>query len=118
MAWFFFFSSRRRHTRSLCDWSSDVCSSACHGNIASCNGMPVCLQFLPVELTFLAQICVVRMWSQHDRIALGGGPADRIWRTDRNPGVRMGLLERFRQDFDILKMPVVFVSGKMLVLPG
>src|SRR5437588_4932907 len=24
---FFFFSSRRRHTRSLCVWSSDVCSS-------------------------------------------------------------------------------------------
>src|SRR5215204_7259011 len=23
----FFFSSRRRHTRSLCDWSSEVCSS-------------------------------------------------------------------------------------------
>src|SRR5882672_2013063 len=28
LVWFFF-SSRRRHTRSLCDWSSDVCSSAC-----------------------------------------------------------------------------------------
>src|SRR5437588_3692622 len=33
LCWFFvfmfvfFFSSRRRHTRSLCDWSSDVCSS-------------------------------------------------------------------------------------------
>src|SRR5476649_396452 len=27
VALFFFFSSRRRHTRSLCDWSSDVCSS-------------------------------------------------------------------------------------------
>src|SRR5215204_7502558 len=28
VGWFcFFFSSRRRHTRSLCDWSSDVCSS-------------------------------------------------------------------------------------------
>src|SRR5437588_6402331 len=27
MTRFFFFSSRRRHTRSLCDWSSDVCSS-------------------------------------------------------------------------------------------
>src|SRR5215204_1393252 len=26
-AWLFFFSSRRRHTISLCDWSSDVCSS-------------------------------------------------------------------------------------------
>src|SRR4029453_16227154 len=25
--WWYFFSSRRRHTRSLCDWSSDVCSS-------------------------------------------------------------------------------------------
>src|SRR5437588_2588896 len=27
----FFFSSRRRHTRSLCDWSSDVCSSDLRG---------------------------------------------------------------------------------------
>src|SRR4051812_49580322 len=29
MRWgsFFFFSSRRRHTRLTCDWSSDVCSS-------------------------------------------------------------------------------------------
>src|SRR5260221_1192917 len=30
LAWaraFLFFTSRRRHTRSLCDWSSDVCSS-------------------------------------------------------------------------------------------
>src|SRR6267143_3147556 len=28
---FFFFSSRRRHTRWNCDWSSDVCSSDLHG---------------------------------------------------------------------------------------
>src|SRR2546430_16504915 len=27
MLMFFFFSSRRRHTRFDCDWSSDVCSS-------------------------------------------------------------------------------------------
>src|SRR5262245_63149993 len=27
LVWFFFFSSRRRHTRCLSDWSSDVCSS-------------------------------------------------------------------------------------------
>src|SRR6266852_8621656 len=26
-SWFFFFSSRRRHTRCYRDWSSDVCSS-------------------------------------------------------------------------------------------
>src|SRR5438034_11319058 len=30
---FFFFSSRRRHTRSLCDWSSDVCSSDLLGQV-------------------------------------------------------------------------------------
>src|SRR5688572_30955719 len=28
---FFFFSSRRRHTRFDCDWSSDVCSSDLEG---------------------------------------------------------------------------------------
>src|SRR5260370_2424973 len=28
---FFFFSSRRRHTRFKCDWSSDVCSSDLFG---------------------------------------------------------------------------------------
>src|SRR5690242_3501398 len=38
----FFFSSRRRHTRLTCDWSSDVCSSdlgsdACRGGRASCD---------------------------------------------------------------------------------
>src|SRR5690349_23686814 len=30
---FFFFSSRRRHTRSLRDWSSDVCSSDLPDNL-------------------------------------------------------------------------------------
>src|SRR5437588_6182437 len=32
--WLFFFSSRRRHTRSLCDWSSDVCSSDLNQRLA------------------------------------------------------------------------------------
>src|SRR2546427_6522502 len=30
---FFFFSSRRRHTRFDCDWSSDVCSSDLKGEL-------------------------------------------------------------------------------------
>src|SRR5580698_9450083 len=34
---FFFFSSRRRHTRLTCDWSSDVCSS----DLAADRGTPV-----------------------------------------------------------------------------
>src|SRR2546427_5924311 len=32
---FFFFSSRRRHTRFDCDWSSDVCSSDLTHNIVA-----------------------------------------------------------------------------------
>src|SRR6267378_5782130 len=31
----FFFSSRRRHTRSLRDWSSDVCSSDLNARLAT-----------------------------------------------------------------------------------
>src|SRR5688572_32112920 len=41
MSAFFFFSSRRRHTRFDCDWSSDVCSS----------DLPL---FLPVDPQHLA----------------------------------------------------------------
>src|SRR2546426_3311928 len=32
-SYFFFFSSRRRHTRLQGDWSSDVCSSDLHGKL-------------------------------------------------------------------------------------
>src|SRR5574337_1429468 len=35
--WFFFFSSRRRHTRLSGDWSSDVCSSDLSGRIGHGN---------------------------------------------------------------------------------
>src|SRR5207249_7449393 len=39
---FFFFSSRRRHTRSKRDWSSDVCSSDLAGlHIALLSGWPL-----------------------------------------------------------------------------
>src|SRR2546427_12516283 len=41
---FFFFSSRRRHTRFDCDWSSDVCSSdlvaGCDASKASAQNEP------------------------------------------------------------------------------
>src|SRR5260221_1323306 len=33
----FSFSSRRRHTRSLCDWSSDVCSSDLRCRYGNCS---------------------------------------------------------------------------------
>src|SRR3712207_7621194 len=36
--WFFFFSSRRRHTRYWRDWSSDVCSSDLQSRAKQDNG--------------------------------------------------------------------------------
>src|SRR2546429_877387 len=40
--WFFFFSSRRRHTRCSRDWSSDVCSSDLgHNFLKSYSGFAV-----------------------------------------------------------------------------
>src|SRR5256886_9646589 len=35
----FFFSSRRRHTRFDCDWSSDVCSSDCVAGVCRVHNM-------------------------------------------------------------------------------
>src|SRR2546429_5827054 len=40
--WFFFFSSRRRHTRCSRDWSSDVCSSdLCHVDLCAQHGSAI-----------------------------------------------------------------------------
>src|SRR5438105_7913448 len=38
----FFFSSRRRHTRSTRDWSSDVCSSDLSTGPAATSPLPTC----------------------------------------------------------------------------
>src|SRR5699024_11297422 len=56
---FFFFSSRRRHTRSKRDWSSDVCSSDLlniHANI-SARGNAINAPITPPEIIFLKAIC-------------------------------------------------------------
>src|SRR6266403_5352783 len=45
----FFFSSRRRHTSSLRDWSSDVCSSDLASGFANGNAPP---DHLPGHTTF------------------------------------------------------------------
>src|SRR6266567_3721701 len=37
---YFFFSSRRRHTRFDCDWSSDVCSSDLRSPLTATIGLP------------------------------------------------------------------------------
>src|SRR2546430_17177739 len=52
---FFFFSSRRRHTRFDCDWSSDVCSSEANGAPISFEGRAA-YQFFLRELTERARL--------------------------------------------------------------
>src|SRR5699024_12120357 len=51
----FFFASRRRHTRSKRDWSSDVCSSDLAFSI-------VCAQDAQV-IPSMAKVCVVPSWA-------------------------------------------------------
>src|SRR5438132_3525649 len=52
----FFFSSRRRHTRSLCDWSSDVCSSDL-GSVTSL--VQSCRAFTLIEIIIAVAILTV-----------------------------------------------------------
>src|SRR5438067_12898757 len=67
----FFFSSRRRHTRSKRDWSSDVCSSDLGAARLGCVERYVGL------VTAIAQIESV------EQIAVQASPENAIPRTDR-----------------------------------
>src|SRR2546427_1628742 len=53
---FFFFSSRRRHTRFDCDWSSDVCSSdlldQLERNTRDLQEAVIGVRMLPVDAVF------------------------------------------------------------------
>src|SRR5215471_15220111 len=61
----FFFSSRRRHTRSLRDWSSDVCSSDL-GNLQALGSVDADASQAKGNQTVSAI---------HDVIVIGSGPA-------------------------------------------
>src|SRR3989475_4706989 len=79
---FFFFSSRRRHTRFDCDWSSDVCSSDLLGNPKSAMRWSAAvallwilfaaffldaLFFALMDLPFILKCVVVTVMSAPDR---------------------------------------------------
>src|SRR5215469_17844767 len=55
----FFFSSRRRHTRSLRDWSSDVCSSDLGGDRTGQRGGQHVRSFLAIAEISLAMVLLV-----------------------------------------------------------
>src|SRR5438034_8529590 len=94
----FFFSSRRRHTRSLCDWSSDVCSSDLDAakeeeivvNLrALVKGRTVLLMTHRLRAAQVADRVVVldagRVAEQgrHEELVRAGGLYARLWRVQQ-----------------------------------
>src|SRR2546427_12237420 len=91
----FFFSSRRRHTRFDCDWSSDVCSS----DLATrCVSMPESPTVLPLPTPPAEDV-----WSvdKHSLEAfakrLQAPPTDRAWHELRREAERIALVPGFER---------------------
>src|SRR5438876_4217718 len=80
---FFFFSSRRRHTRWTGDWSSDVCSSD--------------LRNLTLVLSLLAGVALAVLWSAElvDQ-QIGMSVANNVLGTDARHGAIAGRSEERR----------------------
>src|SRR5262245_62494897 len=76
----FFFSSRRRHTRCLSDWSSDVCSSDLPAPAAPPSVRPAAALRAP-------RLCETRTRAALSRIRARGRPT-RSPRPDRRTAVR------------------------------
>src|SRR3989475_6920907 len=74
MCYFFFFSSRRRHTRFDCDWSSDVCSSDLQLGIDSHRTDP--LTHLDLDVQGFARAVARLVELSPQLVALGGGGYD------------------------------------------
>src|SRR3989304_5572985 len=75
MRWFFFFSSRRRHTRCSRDWSSDVCSSDL---LESGDGWdhPVHVHFEEGQILLRGGLAppMWEKWARKDMYRIGGHP--------------------------------------------
>src|SRR5260221_1514226 len=72
----FFFSSRRRHTRSLCDWSSDVCSSDLGSGFAGPDLQRATVERVIVEAGGLVRRIRSRTAFGHPRVKTGAGRGD------------------------------------------
>src|SRR5256886_5578721 len=74
--YFFFFSSRRRHTRFDCDWSSDVCSSDLRISAVTAEQTPhvhfIGLAFQPLEESAHAVPAIVLGQLFHVRVLVTG----------------------------------------------
>src|SRR5260370_40904923 len=98
----FFFSSRRRHTRFKCDWSSDVCSSDLSSMLPASSGSTGVLQG---TRTFVLQDEAGNIELTHSISAglhyAAGGPGDA-----RSEGPRVGEECRSRGAPDHLKKKI------------
>src|SRR5437016_10248163 len=100
---FFFFSSRRRHTRLVSDWSSDVCSSDL--------GLRRVIQAkTPGQREYLQAI------AQHD-IVVGIGPAG-TGKTYLAVAAAVDALSRKRVRRIVLARPAVEAGESLGFLPG
>src|SRR5258705_1212524 len=84
---FFFFSSRRRHTRCLSDWSSDVCSSDLGCAIVRYFDGGLNLRELDQAASALAHALQARGFAAGDRLALY---------TQNNPAFVIGLVAAWK----------------------
>src|SRR6267142_290894 len=72
---YFFFSSRRRHTRLTCDWSSDVCSSDLVRDIAGGEAVGGLVINLDNHVAWVNASVISRcanVWSHHYSVILAG----------------------------------------------
>src|SRR5689334_13362550 len=94
---FFFFSSRRRHTRWNCDWSSDVCSSDLR---VSCSfKIKRCVKKLPLLITIGIVLITVGGYFVYDRYVAKKkvSPWDLVPKATRSEERRVGKECKSRQ---------------------
>src|SRR2546427_11455521 len=98
--YFFFFSSRRRHTRFDCDWSSDVCSSDLAQQGLSAGPLLIVLERFNGEITIVLpdkEAEPVQILVLVQRLGLDQGPqalSDAFGQRGivaKMPGARIGL---------------------------
>src|SRR6185369_13026465 len=90
---FFFFSSRRRHTRFKCDWSSDVCSSDLASEVLTMEDKPAAALRRKRDCSIARAVELVREGNADGVVSLGntGGIfAAATLKLGRIPGVDRG----------------------------
>src|SRR2546422_8879537 len=99
MASFFFFSSRRRHTRCSRDWSSDVCSSDLGGvEVLSAN-----IEMGQGTLTVFTELAATRLGLEPEDVTIAEADTSRVPNSgptvaSRTTMIVGGLIERAADD--------------------